>query len=438
MASPSTWTQDYHANPETPLSTDNAVRRATMHDLFGSSTESENSMENEVTNEDDGNSYEDQIEEDQDENMEDEEDLFGVDKHACEEMMKNGPQSGLEFESKERLFASYQAFAKVVGFSILTRNARINKYLMLMCGRGRKPNVKKFSNKTDCPARLNAIKQDNGNWKISKVCKEHNHDLEPQLSEFMPAHRHLSTNLKVHLEAYDRAGLRPYKIRKELQAEYSTKCRPITCASEFKWESQFAKVYTNTIMELFQKEVKKIWNCNLILLEADGSVMDRYDITETCTLSKHSSSNELHFIVEHRPVGGYFECNCKEFESKGAYPHMSKEYKLFQEMECEFIKCSDMAIDSGEDINFVKDKLKEIQRDLKRRNRGSSTTLGSPNSSQAIEIDGGDIPILDPVIVTRKGRPRTARFKDPAENRKGRGRGRGRSGRRGPSESCIM
>ncbi|KAL1545442.1 protein FAR-RED IMPAIRED RESPONSE 1-like [Salvia divinorum] len=134
MASPSTWTQDYHANPETSLSTDNAVRRATMHYLFGSSTESENSMENEVMNEDDGNSYEDQIEEDQDENMEDEEDLFGVDKHACEEMMKNGPQSGLEFESKERLFASYQAFAK-----------------------------------------------DNGNWKISKVCKKHNHDLEPQL-----------------------------------------------------------------------------------------------------------------------------------------------------------------------------------------------------------------------------------------------------------------
>ncbi|KAL1545441.1 protein FAR-RED IMPAIRED RESPONSE 1-like [Salvia divinorum] len=181
MASPSTWTQDYHANPETSLSTDNAVRRATMHYLFGSSTESENSMENEVMNEDDGNSYEDQIEEDQDENMEDEEDLFGVDKHACEEMMKNGPQSGLEFESKERLFASYQAFAKVVGFSILTRNARINKYLMLACGRGRKPNVKKFSKKIDCPARLNAIKQDNGNWKISKVCKKHNHDLEPQL-----------------------------------------------------------------------------------------------------------------------------------------------------------------------------------------------------------------------------------------------------------------
>ncbi|KAL1545443.1 protein FAR-RED IMPAIRED RESPONSE 1-like [Salvia divinorum] len=191
-------------------------------------------------------------------------------------------------------------------------------------------------------------------------------------------------------------------------------------------------------MELFQKEVKKIWNCNLILLEADGSVMDGYDITETCTLSKHSTSNELHFIVEHWHVGGYFECNCKEFESKGAYPHMSQEYKLFQEMECEFIKCSDLAIDSGENINFVKDKLKEIQRDLKRRNRGSSTTLGSPNSYQAIEIDGGDIPILDPVIVTSKGRPRSARFKDPVENRIGRGRGRGRSGGRGPSESCIM
>ncbi|KAL1567787.1 protein FAR-RED IMPAIRED RESPONSE 1-like [Salvia divinorum] len=381
MASPSTWTQDYHANPETPLSTDNAVRRATMHDLFGSSTESENSMENEVMNEDDGNSYEDQIEEDQDENMEDEEDLFGVDKHACEEMMKNGPQSGLEFESKERLFASYQAFAKVVGFSILTRNARINKYLMLMCGRGRKPNVKKFSNKTDCPARLNAIKQDNGNWKIPKVCKEHNHDLEPQLSEFMPAHRHLSTNLKVHLEAYDRTGLRPCKSVRMLEALAGGP--PNLGAS----------------MKDCRNHVDKMRRLRL----GDG------DAAAIQHMFKRLQQNDKDFF-----------------------------YLLDIDDESRLRHVIDMAIDSGEDINFVKDKLKEIQRDLKRRNRGSSTTLGSPNSSQAIEIDGGDIPILDPVIVTRKGRPRTARFKDPAENRKGRGRGRGRSGRRGPSESCIM
>lgn len=50
----------------------------------------------------------------------------------------------------------------------------------------------------------------------------------------------------------------------------------------------------------------------------------------------------------------------------GAYPHMSKEYKQFQEMEQEFIKRSNLTIDSGEKIRFVKDKFqkfKEILRD---------------------------------------------------------------------------
>ncbi|XP_042032209.1 protein FAR-RED IMPAIRED RESPONSE 1-like [Salvia splendens] len=738
MASPTTSTQDYHANPETPLSTGDAVRRDMMHELFGSSAESENSMEHEVMNEDDGDSYElsNQIEEDGDENMEDEEDLFGADKHACEELMKNGPQSGLEFESRERIFATYQAFAKVKGFSIITRTARSDKYLLLSCGRARKPNAKKYTKKINCPTRLNAIKQDNGNWKISTFCNEHNHDLEPQLSEFMPAHRHLTTHLKVLLEAYDRAGSRlcksvrtmevlaggpsnlgastrdcrnhvdkmrrlrlgdgdanaiqkmfkrlqqndrdffylidigddsrlrhvmwihprsraayqdfhdvvsfdttylvnqynmPFgtvvgvnhhhhsillgccllsderaesfkwffsnwldamggvqptailsdqvesitialrevlpdsihrfclwhivsksskkfrgianfemacldfnrvihgsfsipefennwldfqvkynlhenswiknlyeirqswvpvyskhifwagmmstqrsesmhaffdnyinsrstlkifveqyeicivdKIRKELQAEYSTKCRPITCVSEFKWESQFAKVYTNNIMELLQKQVKKIWNCNLILLESDSSSMDRYDITETRTSSKYPSPNELHFMVEHRPVGGYFDCNCKKFENKGIFCCHILKVLVFKKliMSAKDIFYGDggrinLAIDSEEKISFVKDKFKEIQRDLKRWKPAGTISLRSQNTSEAIEIDAGNIPILDPVVVTRKGRPRTARFKDPAENRKGRGRGRGRgrSGVRGPSVS---
>ncbi|XP_042027102.1 protein FAR-RED IMPAIRED RESPONSE 1-like [Salvia splendens] len=297
---------------------------------------------------------------------------------------------------------------------------------------------------------------------------------------FFDGYIHSKSTLKGFVEQYEICIVD--KIQKELQAEYLTKCKPITCASEFKWEAQFAKAYTNNIMKLFQTEVKTIWNCNLIPLESDGSVFDSYDITETRTLSMYPSSMELHFIVQHRPAGGYFKCNCKKFESMGilcchilkvlvfknidhvseryilwrwrkdvyrphfsisfagAYPHMSEEYKKFQEMEREFIKCSDFAIDSVEKINFVKDRLKEIYGDLKSWNPASATTLTRPSSSQAIEIDGGDIPILDPIVVTRKGRPRTARYKNPAENRKGRGRGRGRgrSGGHGPSESGIM
>ncbi|KAG6407476.1 hypothetical protein SASPL_130467 [Salvia splendens] len=513
MASPTTSTQDYHANPETPLSTGDAVRRDMMHELFGSSAESENSMEHEVMNEDDGDSYElsNQIEEDGDENMEDEEDLFGADKHACEELMKNGPQSGLEFESRERIFATYQAFAKVLleaydragsrlcksvrtmevlaggpsNLGASTRDCRnhVDKMRRLRLGDGDANAIQKMFkrlqqndrdffylidigddsrlrhvmwihprsraayqdfhdvvsfdttylvNQYNMPfgtvvgvnhhhhsillgccllsdERAESFKWFFSNWldamggvqptailsdqdesitialrevlpdsihrfclwhivsKSSKkfrgianfemACLDFNrvihgsfsipefennwldfqvkynlHEnswiknlyeirqswvpvyskhifwagmMSTQRSESMHAffdnYINSRSTLKIFVEQYEICIVD--KIRKELQAEYSTKCRPITCVSEFKWESQFAKVYTNNIMELLQKQVKKIWNCNLILLESDSSSMDRYDITETRTSSKYPSPNELHFMVEHRPVG---------------------------------------------------------------------------------------------------------------------------------------
>ncbi|XP_057791034.1 protein FAR-RED IMPAIRED RESPONSE 1-like [Salvia miltiorrhiza] len=189
-----------------------AVRRAKMHELFGEDVEDSDEISDqngeELFGEDGVDSHEvlDQDEEEQHENTEEDEDLFGVDWLACEKMMQNGLQSGLEFENRDSLFTAYQAFAKVAGFNVSTRNKR-DRYLMISCERARKTNAK-YTKKMNCPARLNAIKQDNDKWKVSTVCNEHNHELEPHMSEFMPAHRHLSTNLKVHLDAYDRAGLR--------------------------------------------------------------------------------------------------------------------------------------------------------------------------------------------------------------------------------------
>ncbi|XP_057808871.1 protein FAR-RED IMPAIRED RESPONSE 1-like [Salvia miltiorrhiza] len=88
-----------------------------------------------------------------------------IDMRAINDMLQNGPQSRMEFQSRECLFAAYQEYAKHKGFSVSTRNVQKEKYLMISCDRGRKPNVIK----------------------------------------------HLSNNMKRQLEARDMAGIRVCK-----------------------------------------------------------------------------------------------------------------------------------------------------------------------------------------------------------------------------------
>ncbi|XP_057808464.1 protein FAR-RED IMPAIRED RESPONSE 1-like [Salvia miltiorrhiza] len=119
-----------------------------------------------------------------------------------------GPRPGMIFESEHDLLDSYKAYAKAKGFGVATRSRRGDKYLQYTCERGQQSESKKYSKRMDCPARINAINKGDGIWMIGKVFNEHNHELEPEMSEFMPAHRHLSNELKRQLEAHDRARMR--------------------------------------------------------------------------------------------------------------------------------------------------------------------------------------------------------------------------------------
>ncbi|KAM3382721.1 hypothetical protein P3S68_008296 [Capsicum galapagoense] len=49
--------------------------------------------------------------------------------------------------------------------------------------------------------------------------EEHNHELQPELSHFLPCHRELSRTLKRSLVAHDIAGLRPSKSIRLLEFE---------------------------------------------------------------------------------------------------------------------------------------------------------------------------------------------------------------------------
>ncbi|KAL6579926.1 hypothetical protein OROMI_007950 [Orobanche minor] len=122
---------------------------------------------------------------------------------------------GTIFATFNSLSTAYQDYAKQVGFRVIIRTIKkvndMDKYAQLLLDRSRKSSTHKISKKTGCPAKLNAIKKDDGSWYVSSVINEHNHILDPNFSILMPGHRKLTIHMKRQLEAKDIAGIRPCK-----------------------------------------------------------------------------------------------------------------------------------------------------------------------------------------------------------------------------------
>ncbi|XP_019241123.1 PREDICTED: protein FAR1-RELATED SEQUENCE 5-like, partial [Nicotiana attenuata] len=133
-----------------------------------------------------------------------------------EEDLIIGPITGMRFSSKDVLFDFYKEHARLSGFCIVKRTSNkkggdIVRYVQYGCDRSRKPRNKHVTKRKNCRARINGILEENGSWRVSKVVKKHNHQLEPALSRLMAGHRSLSKSLKRTLAAKDIAGLRPSK-----------------------------------------------------------------------------------------------------------------------------------------------------------------------------------------------------------------------------------
>ncbi|PHT48022.1 hypothetical protein CQW23_12230 [Capsicum baccatum] len=63
------------------------------------------------------------------------------------------------------------------------------KYVIFGCDKCRKTTVRNQSNRVDCKARVNCQVMNDGLCIVTKVILEHNHELEPALSHFLPSHR---------------------------------------------------------------------------------------------------------------------------------------------------------------------------------------------------------------------------------------------------------
>nr|XP_016462421.1 PREDICTED: protein FAR-RED IMPAIRED RESPONSE 1-like [Nicotiana tabacum] len=133
-----------------------------------------------------------------------------------EEDLIIGPITGMRFSSKDVMFDFYKEHARLSGFCIVKRTSNkkggdIVRYVQYGCDRSRKPRNKYFTKRRNCRARINGILEENGSWRISKVVKKHNHQLEPALSRLMAGHKSLSKSLTRALPAKNIVGLRPSK-----------------------------------------------------------------------------------------------------------------------------------------------------------------------------------------------------------------------------------
>ncbi|XP_009618387.1 protein FAR-RED IMPAIRED RESPONSE 1-like [Nicotiana tomentosiformis] len=127
-----------------------------------------------------------------------------------------GPISGIRFRDNDYLFAFYKEHARLKGFSIVKRNSNKKggdtaRYITYCCDRARIRKTKFTTKSNNCKARLTVVLDDSGCWRVSKVVRDHNHDLLPSISRLMTRHRSVFYSLKRDLVAHDRSGITPSK-----------------------------------------------------------------------------------------------------------------------------------------------------------------------------------------------------------------------------------
>ncbi|KAL8507244.1 hypothetical protein ACS0TY_017966 [Phlomoides rotata] len=264
----------------------------------------------------------------------------------------------------------------------------VYKYALMTCDKSRKYITHKTSKKVRCPARLNAIKQDDGSWIVSKVVSEHNHEIDPSYSILMPAHRRIPVHMRRQLEANNIASIRPCKNVRLCEVQSSGPmnlgCSPKDCRNfiDHRRRLRLGEGDTEAIHRMFARIQQK----------------DR---------------DFFHLI---------------DIDDQGGYPHVTNEYKKFQEFERYFQECADVAMDDVSKMEFIKRKCIEMKSELLNWNPEMEANMSVPMDTTSVDVGG--IPVLDPRIMNSRERLGNNRYLSSREtNTRGRGttssRGRG-------------
>ncbi|KAH6792035.1 hypothetical protein C2S52_002512 [Perilla frutescens var. hirtella] len=299
--------------------------------------------------------------------------------------------------------------------------------------------------------------------------------ISTQRSEGMHAYfdefLHSRCTLMQFMEQYEMAM--SSKIQKEFVADFDSKNKIFVCSTEYPWEAQFQRVYTNSMFMCVQDSISRMKYCISTLEEEDtAGGIQKFKVLERRILNDYFRK-EYTYMVEYRRNGDYISCNCRNFEFKGilcchifealrnlnvetvndryilrrwrkdvqrrcssiffagGYPHMTPEYKKFQEVEKFFQDSADLAFGNVEKMDFIKRKCMEIKNRLENWNSTTATNVSDSRMSGRSNVVG--TPILNPQVTRTKGRPTEKRFKSCLE-KGGRGRGRTTRARGGNSE----
>ncbi|XP_016205085.1 protein FAR1-RELATED SEQUENCE 5-like [Arachis ipaensis] len=142
------------------------------------------------------------------------------------------PKVGMCFGTIEDANQFYQNYAKRVGFVTKIRFTRrvgkdkVPKNQMITCNRegkrkSRVSPIEKTNPRTNynCPARISIRLNKEGLWIISKVCLDHSHPCDPEMTKLLTRNREMTMHMCRVIERNDEAGVRPSKTYQVLMGE---------------------------------------------------------------------------------------------------------------------------------------------------------------------------------------------------------------------------
>ncbi|KAH6767260.1 hypothetical protein C2S52_018243 [Perilla frutescens var. hirtella] len=159
-------------------------------------------------------------------------------------------------------------------------------------------------------------------------------------------------------------------------------------------------------------------------------------------MTKSHNRRDYTYVVEYRRNGEYLECNCRNFEFKGllcchifeimrtlrlksvneryilrrwrkdvlrkcssifffgGYPHMTDEYKIYQELKKFFLVTTYLAIGDGEKTEFAKSTIDAMNKSIENWGKVSANNADEQRSSQVSRKMSSQVnentPILNP------------------------------------------
>ncbi|XP_021284090.1 protein FAR1-RELATED SEQUENCE 5-like [Herrania umbratica] len=144
------------------------------------------------------------------------------------------PYEGMEFDSEQAARIFYNSYARRIGFStrvsVYQRSRRDGSIIcrQIVCSReGFRRDAGQNSSKRQrtitrvgCKAQITVKKQTSGKWAVSKLVKEHNHELvPPDKVHCLRSHRHVSGPARSLIDTLQAAGMGPSGVMSVLIKE---------------------------------------------------------------------------------------------------------------------------------------------------------------------------------------------------------------------------